>query len=220
LVADQTVEYLESLLRDGDDVKYFVWLRRVRQQEARAQSEKTKLSSGSDAAVDESSISTPPSSASSPKSIEKVVQPLPELHRKTASLARTSELQEGLLGVYDAWLDYEDDRSRDAVFGYLKAVYSIVLRYKRRGKTKKLLRRAFKFVNLPFDRDADLFATVIRSTCERSLDPKTISKWSRALRYAAFRNRAPRQLKAFMKALGGINSCADRYAKISGRGRG
>ena len=48
-------------------------------------------------------------------------------------------------------------------------------------------------------------------------DSKTISKWARALRYVA-RCKVPRtRLKMFMKKAGGVNACADRYAKYLGR---
>jgi hypothetical protein len=72
---------------------------------------------------------------------------------------------------------------------------------------------------LPFEQNADPFATVIRCTCDGSLDNKTISKWARALRYVAYCLVPRTQLKAFMKEMGGVNACADRYARYYGRGR-
>ena len=39
-----------------------------------------------------------------------------------------------------------------------------------------------------------------------------ISKWARALRYAARRKPAEMRLKSFMKAAGGVNDCAAGYA--------
>jgi len=218
LVSDKTIAYLESLLRDGDDVNYFVWLRRVRQEETRAQVENAKRSSRPDAVFDKSSIRTPPSSTTSAKRISRFMQPLPERHRKTAMAVRTNPLLERLQRASNAWDDLQESRKRNAPYRYLTAVYAVVMRYKRRGKTEKLLRRAFKFVGNPFDRSADPFATVIRCTSGRSLDNKTISKWARALRYAAYRDRPARLLRSFMKALGGINACADRHAKQLGRG--
>ena len=68
--------------------------------------------------------------------------------------------------------------------GILEAVFAIVAHYKVRRKTKKLLRHAFKFADLPFDKNADPFTAVIRCTCDDNVDSKTISKWARALRYA------------------------------------
>jgi hypothetical protein len=59
----------------------------------------------------------------------------------------------------------------------------------------------------------DPFAVVIRSTCDGKADNKTISKWSRALRYVARVKKPRRPLTTFMKNRGGINACAGLYAE-------
>ena len=56
------------------------------------------------------------------------------------------------------------------MYGYLEAVFAIVEHYKVRRKTKKLLRHAFKFADLPFNKKADPFTAVVRCTCERVVD--------------------------------------------------
>jgi hypothetical protein len=104
------------------------------------------------------------------------------------------------------------------VYGYLTAVFDTVMHYKVRRKTNKLLRQAFKFADLPFDKSVDYFTAVIRCTCDYSADNKTISKWARALRYVAHCKEPSNQLKTFMKEAGGVNACADLYAKCCGRG--
>ena len=91
------------------------------------------------------------------------------------------------------------------------------MHYKVRRRTKKLLRYAFKSAGLPFGTNADPFSAIIRCTCDGSADSKTISKWGRALRHVA-RCKAPQtRLKTFMKEAGGVNACADLYAKYVGR---
>jgi hypothetical protein len=102
--------------------------------------------------------------------------------------------------------------------GNLEAVFAIVALYKVRRRTNRLLRHAFKFAHLPFEKHADPFAAVIRCTCGGLADNKTISKWARALRYVARRKKPRMRLKAFMKGAGGVNACADRYAKYFRRG--
>ena len=99
------------------------------------------------------------------------------------------------------------------MYGYLEAVFAIVTHYKVRRRTKKLLRHAFKFANLPFDKNADPFTAVIRCTCDDNVDSKTISKWARALRYVAHCKVPPTRLKMFMKEAGGVNACASLYAR-------
>jgi hypothetical protein len=106
---------------------------------------------------------------------------------------------------------------RDAVYGYLDAVFAIVEHYRVRRRTKRLLRRASEFSGLPFDKQADPFTALIRCTSADEVDNKTISKWARALRYVAHCNVPRTRLKMFMKKAGGVNACADRYAKYLGR---
>jgi hypothetical protein len=129
-----------------------------------------------------------------------------------------ARLRRRFVKVSDAWKQFQASRARDAVYPYLAAVAAIVEHYKVRQKTKKLLRHAFKLSGLPFDENADLFTAIIRCTCDRSLDSKTASKWARALRYVAYCKVPQARLKGFMKQAGGVNACADRYARYYGRG--
>jgi hypothetical protein len=85
--------------------------------------------------------------------------------------------------------------------------------------TNRLLRHAFDFADLPFENNADPFAAVIRCASGGGVDNKTISKWSRALRYVARSKERGCGLRTFMKEAGGINACANLYAKRFGRGR-
>jgi hypothetical protein len=133
--------------------------------------------------------------------------------RKTAKARLSRRLDK----VADAWDDFQASRARDAVYGYLEPVFAIVEHYKVRRRTKKLLRHAFKFANLPFDKNANPFTAVIRCTCDDNADSKTISKWARALRYVAHCKAPGARLKTFMKQVGGVNACATRYAKLKQR---
>ena len=132
--------------------------------------------------------------------------------------SQKDRLRRRLMTVSDAWDEFQESRARDAVYKYLAAVFDVVVYCKGRRRIKRLLRRAFQFAGLPFDKNADLFAAVIRCTSERNLDCKTISKWARALRYAVHCKRPRTPLKIFLKKKGGINACADRYARYWGRG--
>ena len=79
---------------------------------------------------------------------------------------------------------------------------------------KRLLRRACRFADLPFDKGADPFAVIIRCTSGDDLDAKAVSKLARALRYADYRNRPVRLLVPFIRKLGGINACVARYTDL------
>jgi hypothetical protein len=87
--------------------------------------------------------------------------------------------------IADAWDDFQASRARDAVYGYLEAVFAIVEHYKVRGRIKRLLRHAFEFADQPLDKNANPFTAVIRCTCDDEIDSKSISKWARSLRYVA-----------------------------------
>jgi hypothetical protein len=77
----------------------------------------------------------------------------------------------------------------------------------------------FQVADRPFAKNEDPFSAVIRCTGGCDVDKKTISKWARALRYASRRKEPDMLLKTFMKKAGGVNSCANLYAKHLGRGR-
>jgi len=123
-------------------------------------------------------------------------------------------IRDQLLRICAAWDDFQASRRRDAVYQFLKAVYILVVRYEGRRRTSRLIRRACIFANLLYKNRLEPFTIIIRATTEESVDIRTRSKWSRALRYVAFRKRAPRKLMSFMKAKGGINACAGRYTQI------
>ena len=129
-----------------------------------------------------------------------------------------ARLMRWLERISSAWDDFQASRARDAVCGYLGAVFAIVKHFKVRRKTKKLLRHAFKSAGLSFDKNADPFTAVIRVTSGGAVDNKTISKWARALRHVS-RCKEPRTgLRAFMKEAGGVNACANGYASYFERG--
>jgi hypothetical protein len=133
--------------------------------------------------------------------------------------AQKARLRRWLEKVQAAWRHFQANRARDAAYDYFEAVFEIVMHYKVRRRTKKLLRHAFAFADLRFDKTADPFTAVIRCTCADAADNKMISKWARALRYAARRKPAEMRLKAFMKEAGGVNECAAGYAKRRRRHR-
>jgi hypothetical protein len=225
MFSPRTANFVETMIREGANFDYRTWLERVRGEEAKASETPAAFSSGESVAL-EIGVSTntpeyldarvnsePVPSAKSPP-IPKAVYASDQEVRGKGSKDR---LRQRLMTVCNAWDDFQECRNRDAVYGYLKVVFALVLDCKGRRQTKRLLRRAFQFAGLAFDGNADPFAAVIRCTSERSIDNKTISKWARALRYAAHCKRPRTKLKTFMKKMGGINACADRYTRYFGR---
>jgi hypothetical protein len=215
----RTNSYVEAMIKEGDNFNYDAWLRRVRAEEATAKTTK--------ASPPMQPIPSCPDQAlpGLGRPAERVFLPIDRCSSRSSAsctqrhLAEPDPMGQELLRVCDAWDKFEDSRTRDSVYVYLKGVYSAVTDYRRKRQTAEFLRRAFKFAGLTSDSKAEPFAAIIRCTSEQSVDIRTISKWSRALRYAAYRKRAPRNLKRFIKRLGGINGCADGYTKRLGRRR-
>jgi hypothetical protein len=215
----RTAKYVEAMTREGKSFDYKKWLREVREEEAKAKRVASASNSSEPTMSDAAQIKSAPNSAVSAVTVNNVATSRNPSSQTGSPNSETSKksLQKRLIHVRHAWDDFQETRDRDAVYEYLRAVFSIVQHYRWKGRTKKLIRRAFKFAGLPFDKNADPFAVIIRCTCEQQLDCKTISKWSRALRYVArVKKRTP--LKIFMKKRGGINACANLYAEHLGRG--
>jgi hypothetical protein len=227
MLTGRTAKYVEAMIREGDDFDYYRWLRQVREEEAQLKSVAVSTSVQPIAPEQDhpAKIAQNPSQFSGSETADhtkhkSAVRPAIEEagHRGKSAGKPKKSLRQRLGDVCNAWDDFQETRSRDAVYGYLRAVFSIVKRYSGKRRTKRLMRRAFKFAGLPVDLTADPFAVIIRSTCEHKLDNKTISKWSRALRYVARVKKPRHPLTTFMKNRGGVNACAERYAKYFGRG--
>jgi hypothetical protein len=222
LLSPRTANYIDALIREGDKFDYSKWLQRVREGEAQTkQGPTTFISEGLVATEIGDQTGTSygiwPNSKLMTRAVS-ISKALRQVHRAPEGKAPELRIRPRLEMIRCAWDDFQANRARDAVYGYLEAVFAIVTHYKVRRKTKKLLRHAFKFAGLPFDRNADPFTAVIRCTCADLAENKAISKWARALRYVA-RCKIPRiRLKKFMKEAGGVNACADEYAKCCGRG--
>jgi hypothetical protein len=226
LRSPRTAKYVDALIREGDNFDFRKWLRRVREEEAQAKQVPKITTSGESEAFEIGNLTDMPDRQDAWVNSDPVVHPklvlLPRVvfrsvHEDRGEGSR-DRLRRQLVTVCDAWDDFQGCRDRDAVYGYLRAVFALVMDHKGRRRTKRLLRRTFQFAGLPLDKNTDPFATVIRCTSERNVDNKTISKWARALRYAAYCKKPRTPLKAFVKKMGGINACAERYAIYLGRG--
>jgi hypothetical protein len=216
----RTANYVAALIRDGDNFNYCKWLERVREKEARAKERRQSFLQSNVPEKIENQVDCREASPNVRLFNGRVPIPIGMTRSRRQTLHNTSvtRITRRLEKVRDAWNAFQASRARDAVYGYLEAVFAMVQHYKVRRRTKKLLRHAFKFAELPFDKNADPFRAVIRCTCDDNADNKTLSKWARALRYVAWRKVPPGRLKLFIKKAGGINACADRYAEYLGRG--
>jgi hypothetical protein len=224
LPSPMTIKYFEALDREGDKFDFEAWLKQVRLEEAAERGERTAAPPIDLRADKSSNVLHEKSGTGQP--LRRIIRPRnrSELRRPKRSAKKTQDagsrsIKTRLFKVCEIWDEILEDRSRDSIYQYLKTVYSLVTNCQREGMAVKLLETAIKLADLAESEKPELFSTVIRATCDNKLDPKSVSKLSRALRYAAYRERPPRMLIEFIKGLGGINAAADRYAKRLGRGR-
>jgi hypothetical protein len=226
MLTGRTAKYVEAMIGEGDDFDYYRWLRRVREEEAQLKSVAVSTSVQPIVPRPDHPAKTAqnpgefkdPETADTAKHKSVVRRTIQQVGHCTKSIDKPKKSIRRRLGdVCNAWDDFQETRDRDAVYGYLRAVFSIVKHYNGQHRTKKLMRRAYKFAGLRVDTSADRFSAVIRCTCDGKADNKTISKWSRALRYVERVKKPRHQLTTFMKNRGGINACAERYAKYFGR---
>ena len=224
---DRNARYTEALLREGKDLDYKKWLRQIQEEEAQLK-RATGVYSGEQTVGQTGeptkALAAPKTSAPNPTAapnIQKIPDSPNQISWTETETCKTRKSKRSIawrLGeVCDEWERFQECRSRDAVYDYLRAVFSIVIHYTVRNRVKRLVRRACKFAGLPADMKADPFAVVIRATSEQKVDRKTLSKWSRCLRYAAKCKKPRVGLMPFIKHNGGINACAELFAKELGR---
>ena len=114
----------------------------------------------------------------------------------------------------------EASRDRNAIYGYLTAVYGLVAVWAAEGRETDRARRALRLQRLKVSDREDPFATIIRCTATPAkADKRTRSKWSRMMRYAAMYKPGSEPLDQFIRRKGGINACAARFTRWLGRRR-
>jgi hypothetical protein len=216
----RTANYVAALIREGDNFDYCRWLHQVREEKAQAKEYPQTVFRRSVPEKIETRVAGGEASLNGRLFNRRAPIPIAMTRSRRQTLHSTSVTRTArrLERVKDAWNNFQASRARDAVYGYLEAVFAIVKHYRVRQRIKKLLQHAFKFAVLPFDKDADPFAAIIRCTCGHAADNKTISKWARALRYVALYKAPSTQLRMFMKQAGGVNACGDSYASYLRRG--
>ena len=123
-------------------------------------------------------------------------------------------LERDLERVRGAWDDCQTDRRRDAIYGYLKAVYDLVHWWSAEKCDVDRARQALRLRGLlPWPRE-DVYAAMIRCTADPArADKRTRSKWGRVLRYAKREKDEEEPLAEFIKRKGGINECNARYGR-------
>ena len=130
----------------------------------------------------------------------------------------TEALRQDLLRVRSAWKDCQASRDRNAIYGFLTAVFDLVMWWAAEGRAISRARWALGLCRLDLPND-EPFAAIIRCTSDPAkVDKRTRSKWSRVLRYSAEYKSHSEPLAAFVRRKGSINKCATRFASLGRRG--
>jgi hypothetical protein len=132
----------------------------------------------------------------------------------------SAALRQDLERVRNAWDDCQASRDRNAIYGYLSAVYGLVAWWAADGREIDRARRALRLQRLKVSDREDPFAAIIRCTADPGkADKRTRSKWSRVMRYAAAYKLDSEPLDRFIRRKGGINACAARFSRRLSRRR-
>jgi hypothetical protein len=114
--------------------------------------------------------------------------------------------------------DAQSSRDRDAIYGYLTAVFALVTWWSAEGRKIDRARRALRLQRLEVSDREHPFAAIIRCTADPAkADKRTRSKWSRLMRYAVAYKPDSEPLDQFVRRKGGINACAARFTRWMGR---
>jgi hypothetical protein len=143
----------------------------------------------------------------------------PQLLSKEAIPYSSVAMRQDLDRLRNAWEDVQSSRDRNAIYGYLSAVYGLVAWWAAEGRDLDRARRALRLRCLEVSDREDSFGAIIRCTADPTkADKRTRSKWSRVMRYAAVHKRDSETFEQFIKRKGGINKCAARFSRRMGRG--
>ena len=127
-------------------------------------------------------------------------------------------MRASLLRLEGEWEVVEASHDRDAVYGYLTAVFELVSWWAQEGSAVNRAHRALHLRGHHSVREREPFAAVVYCTADPAkVDDRTRSKWSRVLRYAAEFKDLDEPLRDFIRRKGGINKCAARFARRLGR---
>jgi hypothetical protein len=120
-------------------------------------------------------------------------------------------LREDLFRLRVAWQDSQESRDRNAIYGYLTALFELVSWWRADGRA---VARAVWALRLSVPNPPDIrgpFSALIFCTADQAkVDRRTRSKWTRALRFALEEKDFSEPLDKFVRRHGGINRCAER----------
>jgi hypothetical protein len=125
-----------------------------------------------------------------------------------------SSLAADLARLSDSWRHVQSSRRRDAIFSYMTDVFELVRWWAFEKQADERAARALALKGLAAPTKIEPYrAVIVASVAPQTIDKRTVSKWSRALRFAAAYKPHKKRLRRFIKSQGGINACASAYSR-------
>ena len=125
-------------------------------------------------------------------------------------------LKQDLFRVRTSWEYCQANRDRNAIYGYLSAVFELVMWWAAEDRAVSRARWALQLRGVDLPATDEPFAAIILCTADHDkVDKRTRSKWSRMMRYAAEYKSTSEPLAAFVQRKGGINACASRFTQMA-----
>jgi hypothetical protein len=117
-----------------------------------------------------------------------------------------------------AWLKYQSTRGDDAVYGYLAAIFEVMLRWLESPVSDDaFVTKLAQYKIIPERLKREPGAVLIYCTSDaRIVTKQTRGKWAHTLLYALVNISDDDTLESFIKRNGGINACAELYADTIG----
>jgi hypothetical protein len=108
-------------------------------------------------------------------------------------------------------------RNRFAFYDYLAAVFELYVQLRRRNQAKPSAQRIAKLFGISKQDRTHPIRVIIDATS--TVDNKTRSRWTRALRYAWRERKIWTDLASFLRENGGPAGCARQFAAIRKKDR-
>jgi hypothetical protein len=136
----------------------------------------------------------------------------------TGSVAYSKDsLAADLARLRDTWRHVQSSRGRNAIFLFLNDVFQLVDWWAFENQANERAARALILKGIAVPKKIEPYrAVIVASVGPKRIDKRTVSKWSRALRFAAACKPRRKRLRQFIREEGGINACAALYERPLG----
>ena len=110
-----------------------------------------------------------------------------------------------------AFKEYQSTRKRDAVYGYLTAVYRFARQFEKASHRRIVGEHMLSLKDRGSRKTDNAFSAILRATS--TVNEQTRWKWVQCLAFARREKIASDALQSFIKKHDGINECADEWVR-------